>query len=226
MSFGHELRDVTRQLEAQGWRHEDTSKGHHKFLPPDPKAPIVVCSGTPSDHRAWDNFMSQLKRSGAHISRNRRHAGSVPSQVLHIMLEQPTKTFNTEELCLILSARNPEKLKAKTSLRNLVGIACCDLYKRGDVKRVGQGTYRIEAPPAPKPEPVVVVAAPVPVLPPPVLREDDMKQLTAALYDSLGVIEKIVIKYNRLHEEHEQLKTKSQDLRAIVREEIAAASAT
>lgn len=59
-----DIRDIEKAARAQGWQIGTSKKGHLRWVPPDPSKPIVVGSGTPSDHRAVRNFLAQLKRSG------------------------------------------------------------------------------------------------------------------------------------------------------------------
>lgn len=59
-----DLRDVSERAREHGWVVERTNSNHWRFIPPDPTKPIVVTGGTPSDYRAYKNFLSQLKRSG------------------------------------------------------------------------------------------------------------------------------------------------------------------
>lgn len=54
---------VIREALAQGWQHDLTTRGHHQFFAPNGRD-IVVTSGTPSDHRSFNNFMAQMKRKG------------------------------------------------------------------------------------------------------------------------------------------------------------------
>ena len=62
------FRDIMNAAKTQGWRIERTSKGHWQFIPPVKGQPIVVTSGTPSDHRETKNFLSDMRRSGLDMS--------------------------------------------------------------------------------------------------------------------------------------------------------------
>lgn len=55
---------IERAAREQGWQVGRTAKGHYRYVPPDPHQPIVIGSGTPSDHRSVNNFLARLKRSG------------------------------------------------------------------------------------------------------------------------------------------------------------------
>jgi len=58
------VKQLRRAAEAQGWKVEQTRSGHWRFVPPDRAKPIVIVSGTPSDHRSMRNSLAMLKRSG------------------------------------------------------------------------------------------------------------------------------------------------------------------
>lgn len=60
-----EMRKTLGELEAhQGWKIV-VGRKHIKAIPPDKSKPIVVISATPSDHRAWQNTLARLRKSGA-----------------------------------------------------------------------------------------------------------------------------------------------------------------
>jgi hypothetical protein len=58
-----DLRVLVRQLEKAGWRVRHGRK-HVVAFPPDLAVPAVTFGCTPSDHRAWENNMARLRRSG------------------------------------------------------------------------------------------------------------------------------------------------------------------
>jgi len=58
------IKDLIRDARAQGFRVEQTAKGHWMFFPPDKTQPPVIFSGTPSDWRSWRNSLAQLKLAG------------------------------------------------------------------------------------------------------------------------------------------------------------------
>lgn len=60
-------RKLVETLKAQGWEIHQLKNNHYRALPPDKTKPIVVIDSTPSDHRAWQNTISRLRRSGADI---------------------------------------------------------------------------------------------------------------------------------------------------------------
>lgn len=62
-----EMRKLADALEAQGWKVTKTTKGHYRFVPPDPEKRIVHTGGSPSDHRAFKNLKADLRRQGADI---------------------------------------------------------------------------------------------------------------------------------------------------------------
>lgn len=58
-----ELKEIVKAAEEQGWRAKTTKKGHLMLFAPD-GINKVTASGTPSDHRALDNLLSNLRRYG------------------------------------------------------------------------------------------------------------------------------------------------------------------
>lgn len=58
------LRRLIRHAYDNGFKVEKTGNNHIKLTPPDPTAKIVVTSSTPSDHRVYENFYHDLRRSG------------------------------------------------------------------------------------------------------------------------------------------------------------------
>lgn len=65
--FRKDLRRVQRIALDAGWRVEQTRNGHWRFLPPDRTVQPCVVGGTPSDHRAWANFIACLRRKGLDV---------------------------------------------------------------------------------------------------------------------------------------------------------------
>ena len=59
-----DIRRITKAAREQGWEVTLTSKGHPRFVPPDPEKEICVFSGSPGDQAAIRNFLSELKRQG------------------------------------------------------------------------------------------------------------------------------------------------------------------
>lgn len=59
-----DIRKIEKEAKRQGWRVEPTKKGHVRFVPPDPTKSIVIFSGTPSDRRAINNFVGEMRRQG------------------------------------------------------------------------------------------------------------------------------------------------------------------
>jgi predicted RNA binding protein YcfA (HicA-like mRNA interferase family) len=57
-------KEIAQAAKEQGWEIGRTKKGHLRYVPPDPRQPIVIGSGTPGDKRALRNFLAQLKRAG------------------------------------------------------------------------------------------------------------------------------------------------------------------
>jgi hypothetical protein len=66
-----DIKDLIREALAQGFRVEQTAKGHWRFLPPDKTRGQVIFSGTPSDWRSFRNSLSQLIRAGFDLNRGK-----------------------------------------------------------------------------------------------------------------------------------------------------------
>jgi hypothetical protein len=58
------IKEVAEAAREQGWTVNITKKNQYQFIPPDPTQQIVMAAGTASDHRALDNVIARLKRSG------------------------------------------------------------------------------------------------------------------------------------------------------------------
>jgi hypothetical protein len=58
-----ELRKYRRTAREQGWHERPTKKGF-QLIPPAPEKEPVQVHGTPSDHRALRNLLSDLRRNG------------------------------------------------------------------------------------------------------------------------------------------------------------------
>jgi hypothetical protein len=63
MSYRGDLRKVVKEAAAQGWRVEKRRE-YWLFFPPDPSLSPAKIAGTPSSHRSWRNFQSEMKRKG------------------------------------------------------------------------------------------------------------------------------------------------------------------
>lgn len=58
--------DVIKAAEAEGWTSERTGKNHWRLNPPEGVnggRPIFT-SGTPGDFRAYQNFLTKLRKAG------------------------------------------------------------------------------------------------------------------------------------------------------------------
>ena len=57
-------KSVFKKARRQGWTVTITGGCHWKLVPPNPDAKIIYTARTPSDYRAFANFLSDMKRSG------------------------------------------------------------------------------------------------------------------------------------------------------------------
>lgn len=60
-----EISLVMAEAEEQGCRVELTKNGHFKVYIPN--GPMIVCSGTTSDHRGLENAKATLRRAGLNV---------------------------------------------------------------------------------------------------------------------------------------------------------------
>lgn len=58
-----DFKNLLKNLDLAGWRIKSVKSGWIVY-PPDPSQSGVTIHGTPSDHRAWNNMMSELRRRG------------------------------------------------------------------------------------------------------------------------------------------------------------------
>jgi hypothetical protein len=62
-----DIRDLIAEARKwPGFRVEEVKKGWLVF-PPDKSLPAIAIHKTPSDHRAWQNTISRLRRVGAPV---------------------------------------------------------------------------------------------------------------------------------------------------------------
>jgi len=70
----HDLTTLVHLARRQGWCVERTGGGHMRFRSPDPTAPFIITSSTPSDQRAVRNMRAMLRRAGLDMrSRHEQH---------------------------------------------------------------------------------------------------------------------------------------------------------
>jgi len=62
-----EIKKLVACLEAQRWKVTTTTRGHYRFIPPDPDKKIIHTGGSPSDCRSLKNLKADLKRQGAEL---------------------------------------------------------------------------------------------------------------------------------------------------------------
>lgn len=63
MLLDKRTKKLLKTLEAQGARLKKRKSGYMAF-PPDRSKRAVMIHLTPSDHRAWDNMIAELRKSG------------------------------------------------------------------------------------------------------------------------------------------------------------------
>lgn len=66
--YQKKMRELVTRLEDQGWTMLPPGRRcHHKIKAP--SGGVVVMPNSPSDHRAWKNLLSVLRRYGAVLPR-------------------------------------------------------------------------------------------------------------------------------------------------------------
>jgi hypothetical protein len=55
---------VFRKARQQGWKVTISNGNHWKLVPPDPTRKILFTANSPSDYRAFRNFLADMKRNG------------------------------------------------------------------------------------------------------------------------------------------------------------------
>lgn len=157
--YGGSVQLVVRAALEQGWRHDRTQNGHHRFYAPDGQG-IVVTSGTPSDSRGFLNFIAEMRRHGfktpeeteqapaapqpEHESPQKLPRGAIATLVRDALRCASPHPRSLEHVTMTVRARYPaaNELSIKSSYYN-----CTDLP--GFVKTIEGIAYRPDAPAAP-----------------------------------------------------------------------------
>lgn len=66
MASNKDMRQLVRQMRAQGWEVSRTRSDHLRFTSPDGHSTVYAPS-TPSDHRSIRNVVAKLRREGAQL---------------------------------------------------------------------------------------------------------------------------------------------------------------
>jgi hypothetical protein len=107
--FGKELKKVRKALAEEGWTEEETTAGWRFKAPKDQiisdgqnPGGIVVTHGSPSDHRAFKNFLGDLKNTTGFTwpPDRKKKVEEAPSQGRHMLNEHGVDTagFSDEEI--------------------------------------------------------------------------------------------------------------------------------
>jgi hypothetical protein len=148
MSRDSDLEKVIKNAQLQGFRYSKTSLGHHQLYAPN-GFDIVTHSGTPSDVRAWDNFLAALKR-----------AGYMELQTLGDAMPKVEKEkdggakLTVQQYIIDLLARHPEGMDSAnvkiyiSTVRPDVGESASSgalsvLQTKGAIKRMPSGIYML-----------------------------------------------------------------------------------
>jgi len=63
-------REIAEVAVSQGWRVEQTEKGHWRFIPPDRTKRIVILPGSSVSRSGMRNALADLRRSGLVVARD------------------------------------------------------------------------------------------------------------------------------------------------------------
>lgn len=99
---------VIREALSQGWQHDRTTRGHHQFFAPNGRD-IVTTGGTPSDHRSYRNFLSEMKKRGfvMPIDGKRIKYGAAKREVLAYLKRHEGQEVTREDLKIYLRSVLP-----------------------------------------------------------------------------------------------------------------------
>ena len=197
MSQATDLNDVIDRALEQGWRHQRTERGHHQFYAPNGKD-IVVTGGTPSDGRAWDNFMADMKRAG--FVNGVHTLGDALS--IAVTQQQPKPPnggakLSVAQYVIDFLARHPEGMdvddinsyvrSVRPDVKNASAGAqeAANLTLQGKLQRVAIGRYRL----APVERPVAASTNPAARRPNPAPLAAGCRTGDAAVDDDLTVLD-------------------------------------
>lgn len=185
----NDIDSVIREALAQGWQHDRTTRGHHQFFAPNGRD-IVTTSGTPSDHRSFRNFISEMKKRGF-IMGERIKYGAAKREVLAYLKRHEGQEVTKKDLRAYLRSVLP-------------GISDVTIHKNLRVVEAAEGVtntplgmiYRSiawSAPAKPQETAPVVIAAPTPTI----SRDSDEQELDEAL-EALAKIERIIRRHKEV----------------------------
>jgi hypothetical protein len=180
---------VIREALAQGWQHDRTTRGHHQFYSPNGRD-IITHSGTPSDHRAFNNFLARMKRAGYMVDSKRIKYGAAKKEILAYLHRHEGQEVTKDDLKAYLRSVLPG-ISEVTILKNLRVVETTEGVTNTPIGMI----YRK----------IVFTATPVtekapeakPIATPTISRDTDEQELDEAL-EALAKIERIIRRHKEI----------------------------
>ena len=183
-----DLDHVIREALAQGWQHDLTTRGHHQFFAPNGRD-IVVASGTPSDHRAFNNFMAQMKRKGFVMDRKRTKYGAAKREIVAYLKRHEGQEVSREDLKVYLRSVLPG-ISEITILKNLRAVETVEGVTNTPIGMIYRSITWVTQPTERAPEAKLIQT-------PAIHRDTDEQELDEAL-EALAKIERIVRRHKEV----------------------------
>lgn len=185
---------VIREALAQGWQHDRTTRGHHQFYSPNGRD-IITHSGTPSDHRAFRNFLSRMKRAGFMAENGRVKYGAAKKEILAYLRRHEGQEVEKDDLKAYLRSVLPgiseltihKNLRAVETVEGVINTPIGMIYR----SITWTATPVTITQPTEKAPEATLVATPA------ISRDTDEQELDEAL-EALAKIERIVRRHKEV----------------------------
>lgn len=185
---------VIREALAQGWQHDRTTRGHHQFYSPNGRD-IITHSGTPSDYRAFNNFLSRMKRAGFMAENGRVKYGAAKKEILAYLYRHEGQEVAKDDLRVYLRSVLPgiseltihKNLRAVETAEGVTNTPIGMIYR----KVVFTAIPITVAQPSPEPPKATLITTPT------ISRDTDEQELDEAL-EALAKIERIVRRHKEV----------------------------
>ena len=183
---------VIREALAQGWQHDLTTRGHHQFFAPNGRG-IVVASGTPSDHRSFRNFMSEMKKRGfvMGVDGKRVKYGAAKKEIIAYLKRYEGKEVSRDSLKRYLRSVLPG-ISEITMLKNLRAVETVEGVTNTPIGMIYRSvTWTAVPQPTEKAPEAQLIKTPA------IHRDTDEQELDEAL-EALAKIEKIIRRHKEV----------------------------
>lgn len=200
-----DINEVISAALAQGWQHDRTTRGHHQFFAPNGRD-IVTTGGTPSDHRSFRNFLSEMKKRGfvMGVDGKRIKYGAAKREVLSYLRRHEGREVTREDLKAYLRSVLPG-ISEMTIFKNLRAVSLTEGVTNTPIGMIyrsvtwSTSAAYVEKTPAP-----VTVTEPTEKAPeariittPAISRDSDEQELDEAL-EALAKIERIIRRHKEV----------------------------